>query len=353
MKRYNIFLIGDKMSQSFYVDVKYANMISSRVRNFKAKGNNLWNFSCPYCLDSSKDKKKARGYIYSSHGTLLYRCHRCSIGTTFSKVLEHLDRNLYADYTLEKYSANCNHNHTPKFVFPDSTPKFSMPAKKSPLDELTKISNMSILHPAVLYVKNRMIPEEHWNLLYFCPKYKHWVKEHHKADQNTKDDTPRLIIPHFNQEGNLIGWAGRAFGPENLRYHNVKIGEDQLLYGLERVDVSRTIYVTEGQLDSLFIDNCIAASGVSAFDSEFMQIHKSNIVLIVDNEPRNIAIVKSVVKYISKGYSVCLFPDTVPEKDINEMAKAGLSKIEIENLIKGNTASEIAASLLLAQWRKI
>ena len=341
------------MSLSYYVDVKFASMISSRVRNFKRQNDKTWNFSCPYCNDSSKVKTKARGYIYSKKGTLLYRCHNCNVGTTFAKLLEHLDHNLYSEYILEKYKSNCNHNHTPVFVFPDSTPKFSIPTKTSPLDELYKISDLKEEHPAVLYVKNRKIPKERWDLLYFCPKYKQWVKTHYKADMKTNDDIPRLVIPHFNQDGELTGWAGRAFGNEMLRYHNVKLGEEQLLYGLERVDVSKTIYVTEGQLDSLFIDNCIAASGVSAFDSEFMQEHKDKIVLIVDNEPRNIAIVKSVDKYIKKNYNICLLPETILEKDINELAQSGHTKNEIETLISNNTASGIAATLLLTQWRKI
>jgi len=328
-------------------------MISSRVRNYKKQGNNTWNFSCPFCNDSVKNKTKARGYIYSKKGTLLYRCHNCNVGTTFSKLLEHLDHNLYSEYVLEKYKSNCNHNHTPVFVFPDSTPKFSEPKIVSPLDELYKISDLNENHPAVLYVKQRLIPQKYWNLLYFCPKYKQWVKKHYKADMSTNDDIPRLIIPHFNVEGILMGWAGRAFGNEMLRYHNVKLGEEQLLYGLERVDVNKTIYVTEGQLDSLFIDNCIAASGVSAFDSEFMQEHKDKIVLIVDNEPRNIAIVKSVAKYTKLGYSICLMPENILEKDINELAQTGHIKNEIEKLIVDNTASGIAAVLMLAQWRKI
>lgn len=341
------------MSKSYYIDVMYASMISTRVRNFKRQNDKTWNFSCPYCNDSLKHKTKARGYIYSKKGTLLYRCHNCNIGTTFAKLLEHLDHNLYSEYVLEKYKANCNHNHTPVFVFPESTPKFSIPSKASPLDGLYKISELIETHPAVIYVKNRKIPKDKWELLYFCPKYKQWVKTHYKSDMNTKEDIPRLVIPHFSSEGELIGWAGRAFGNEMLRYHNVKLGDEQLLYGLERVDVSKTIYVTEGQLDSLFIDNCIAASGVSAFDSEFMQTHNDKIVLIVDNEPRNIAIVKSVDKYIKKGYAICLFPETILEKDINELAQSGHTKNEIETLISNNTATGITAQLLLTLWRKI
>lgn len=338
------------MSMSYYIDVKFASMISARVRNFKRQSDSLWNFSCPYCGDSVK-KNKARGYIYSKKGTLLYRCHNCNVGTTFAKLLGFLDQNLYSEYIMEKYKANCTHNHTPKVnvIVPTKVPK-----KISILYELDRISNLQEDHPAVLYIKKRRIPEKYWVSLYFCPRYMTWVNKH-KDDPTLKidNDIPRLVIPHYNQNHDLIGWSGRAFGNETLRYHNVKLGEEQLLYGLERVDINKTIYVTEGQFDSLFIDNCIAASGVSAFDSEFMQEHKSNIVLIVDNEPRNLAIVKSIEKYIDKGYAICLLPNTIIEKDINEMILAGYTQENIQTLITNNTVSGLEAKMKFTQWRKI
>lgn len=340
------------MSMSFYVDVKYASMISCRVRNYKKVNDKTWNFSCPICNDSIKNKFKARGYIYTKKGTLLYRCHNCNVGTTFAKLLEQIDQNLYSEYVMEKYKTNCTHNHTPKIA--DLAPKKELVEVKqhSPLDDLTKISKLSKDHPATQYVKSRMIPEEYWDILYFCPKYAEWVSKHHKK-LSTDKDIPRLIIPHFSQNNILLGWSGRAFGKEALRYHNVKLGEEQLLYGLERVDTSKTIYVTEGQLDSLFIDNCIAASGVSAFDSEFIKSHKDNIVLIVDNEPRNPHIVKAVSNYITKGYAIVLFPENIVSKDINLMIQSGCSKEDLKTVITTNTFKGIGASLEITRWRKI
>lgn len=338
------------MSMSFYIDVKYASMLSTRVRNFKKQNDKTWNFSCPICGDSASNKFKARGYIYAKKGTLLYKCHNCNAGLSFSNLLKQIDSNLYSEYSLEKYKTNSTHNHMPREIeAPALTPKAIV---IDPLRELSKISELVSTHPAVRYIQARMIPKEYWNLLYFCPKYATWVSKYHKQIP-TDHDIPRLIIPHFNQSKKLIGWSGRAFGKETLRYHNVKLGEEQLLYGLERLDLSKTLYVTEGQLDSLFIDNCIAASGVSAFDSKFMQDHKSNIVLVIDNEPRSIQIVKAVDNYISKGYSVVLFPDTVEQKDINLMIQAGLTKKEIKTLITTNTFRGMSATLKMTQWRKI
>jgi hypothetical protein len=47
-----------------FVDVKYINLISARFQKFKKIKNNLYNFRCPICGDSQKNKSKARGYLY-------------------------------------------------------------------------------------------------------------------------------------------------------------------------------------------------------------------------------------------------------------------------------------------------
>jgi hypothetical protein len=73
----------------------------------------------------------------------------------------------------------------------------------------------------------------------------------------------------------------------------------------------------------------------------------------MDNEPRNKDIVKQLDKYITLGYNVCMFPDSVKEKDINEMILAGRSSFEILELINTNTTSGIEAKLKFSNWKKI
>ena len=74
-----------------YIDTKYISLISLRLRNFTKKGDYLWNFSCPFCGDSQKNKKKARGFVYRTKNDLFYKCHNCSHGTNLSKLIEYVD----------------------------------------------------------------------------------------------------------------------------------------------------------------------------------------------------------------------------------------------------------------------
>ena len=58
-------------------------------------------------------------------------------------------------------------------------------------------------------------------------------------------------------------------------------------------------------------------------------------------------------KYIEAGYNVCMFPDYIEQKDINEMILSGKTADEIQELINTNTFSGIEAKLKFSTWKKI
>ena len=71
-------------------------------------------------------------------------------------------------------------------------------------------------------------------------------------------DHPRLIIPFYDTTGKIFAFQGRAFGKEQPKYLTIKLDENkQKVYGLDKVSFQKPIYITEGLIDSLFIDNCL------------------------------------------------------------------------------------------------
>ena len=46
------------------IDRKYLMIISNKLPKFHQKKQDLYNFRCPICHDSEKNKNKCRGYIY-------------------------------------------------------------------------------------------------------------------------------------------------------------------------------------------------------------------------------------------------------------------------------------------------
>ena len=129
-----------------------------------------------------------------------------------------------------------------------------------------------------------------------------------------------------------------------------------LIYNLNNVDNSKTIFVTEGPLDSLFLPNAIAVGGSdfkkldNLVDKEF----KDNAILIYDNEPRNTEIVKKITEVINLGWKVCIWNDRRVSnyKDINDMIQGGLNHNELVEIITSNTYSGLSAKTKLTEYKR-
>ena len=337
-----------------YIDAKYANMLSGRLRNFKQKNEYLWNYSCPVCGDSSKNKLKARGYIYRAKADLFCKCHNCGHSTNIGNLIKYVDVNLYDQYVLERYKAGATRYNAHKDVTPLIVPEKEL-LEDDILSPLKRLDKLPQDHPAVQYVINRKIPMNKWNLLYFAPRFKSFTNSvSAKFQEPIVDEHPRMIIPYFTNAGKCFAFQGRAYGNEEPKYYTIKIDETQeKIYGLDRLDYGKRVFVVEGPIDSLFLPNAIAVSGAS-FDTPTIRQLLTNATIVMDNEPRNKDIVKQLDKYITLGYSVCMMPDTVTQKDINEMVlHGGMTPNEIIDLINTNTYTGMEAKLKFINWRKV
>lgn len=333
-----------------YVDIKYANFISTnpQIRNYKKLSECVWRFSCFYCGDSKTNRLKARGFVVRHKGTLFYKCHNCGMSKSFSNMLKDLDTNLYKEYKLEKY----------KSTAVESSPTIKVEEKKESystekLSDAICINDLSADHPVIKYVESRRIPKEHYKRIFFVGKFKEFANKLKPfCIKNTSSDHPRLVIPFYDKSGKIFAFQGRAFGSEKPKYLTIKLDEDaEKLFGLERVDLSKPILVTEGPIDSLFLPNALAVAG-GAINSKTLLENKQNVTVIMDNEPRNEQITKQVEKCIELGYNVCLFPESIKQKDINDMIKSGIEQDQILKIINANTFSGLKAKLRFAQWRK-
>ena len=328
-----------------YIDVKYINMCSSLLEKFKQKTSSLWNFRCPICGDSQKNKNKARGFIYEKQNKYFYRCHNCEFGTSFSKFLEKINPSLHREYITDQYKEKKLVKQDTDISKFDFVPKFN-----NVLQGLQSITSLAKDHPARQYLAKRLIPEKFFSKFYFCTEFKKWTNKviPNKFPTPITGDTPRLIIPFFDKKNNLIGFQGRSFDPKDAcKYITIKLeGVDDLIYGQERINERKQKYCVEGPFDSLFLPNCMAMAGVkfNVFDLET--------IIVLDNEKRNKEIVHSIEKFITNGYKVCIWPDDMEGKDINEMILNGMTSGEILDIIDSNVYSGLQASFALSRWRK-
>lgn len=326
--------------------------MSNRLPLFKKKNDHTYNCRCVLCGDSQKNRRKARGYFFAYKTDLRYKCYNCDISLSFANFLKAQDSNLYSEYALEKYSEGHNvpklANVVPEFKFEE--PKFKSSDEKLIDKLLDRVDTLPDTHEVVLFCKNRDIPKSKFKQLYYIDNIKDIVQLNGKYKDSIKGEEPRLVLPFYDNNGQLSGVTCRALRGETLRYITIKVKDSvPLIFGLDSVDQNKPIYVVEGPIDSLFLDNAIAVGGTSFGKLDQTGLEKSKLVVVFDNQPRNKEVCKLIDKNIEQGYNVVLWPQTVAEKDINEMVMAGHN---VKKLIKENTYNGLTAKMKFIGWKR-
>lgn len=323
-----------------FVDSKYISLLSSRLTLFSRKNADTYNFRCPLCGDSQKNKRKARGYLYVVKNNTNYKCHNCGASMSFNSLLKEIDPTLHKQYTMEKFKEG----HAGKnFPTPKPDLKFDKPVfKKKEKVDLPKASEN--LYTKKYLEQRRLDPDE----FYYAEHFKKWANTKTKAFDNTQYDEPRIVIPLYDKDKNLIGFQGRALKKSDVKYITIMIDrEHPKVYGLDRIDKNKTVYVVEGPFDSNFVENSIAMCGA---DVSLDELELNDLVYVYDNEPRNKEICNRISKVIDRGNKLVIFPTTVKEKDINDMHLAGHN---IMSLLESNTYQALAARIKFNEWKKL
>ena len=320
------------------VDSKYIGLVSSRLQKFKRVKDNLYNFRCPICGDSQKNKNKTRGYIYQVKNNTNFKCHNCGASMSFNNFVKTVDPTLHKQYTLEKFKEG----HTGRnFVVEAPKLEFAKPVFKKSIN-LPKASSDPV---AKEYLVNRKIDPDKF---YFADKFMEWTNTQKRTFDTITRDESRIVIPMYDSDKNLIGFQGRALGKSFTKYITVMLDEEApKVYGLDTIDKTSPVYITEGPFDSTFIRNSIAMCGA---DADISSWGISNPVWVYDNEPRNREIVERIRKTIDTGDSIIIWPTNIEQKDINDMVLAGH---DVMSMLELNTYSGLQAKIKFNNWKKI
>ena len=299
------------------------------------------NFACPYCGDSEKDLTKKRGNLYLN--TNSYKCFNdgCLTWVPLHKFVSKysLEYSLYIpniDMNAKIPSINLGNNRgsiieaiiNPKvrnslLDFSYVSDRFSLiPCKNA--DPSSKVGQ---------YVKNRD--------LVGLPAF----------DKSCFYDSRENKIYIFNLDlmsGKVLGLAIRkidedSYGPKyniknytDLKKNNIvsNIEEDILnkinainnYFNILNINFNSPVIVTEGQIDSMFLDNSIATTGVSKSKTLLESIlSKKNARILFDNDKAG---KEESLKFIKQGYRVFMWSKTIDDlkikhpkliKDINQI----------------------------------
>lgn len=339
-----------------WIEEQYISKISGRVRNFRKKSSSLWNFSCPVCGDSKRDKYKARGYIFRVQESYFYKCHNCGAASSFKAFLGNEFPDLAQQYNFEKFKENslkCEEvSVTKKRDIAEQGVKAMFEQEtKTLLDKLLpRVSSLPVGHEAVAYVRARKIPRAAWDRMYYIDDFSKIAKRN-----SGKSSSPRIIFPFFSRRGEFLGLTARDItNTERSKYMVVRLKKDQpAVFGIEHVNMNSTIYVVEGPIDSFFLPNAIAA-GSSDFHAALSMIPHSKAVLVLDNQPRNPQVVNQYYRWAKLGYKIFLWDEDFPHKDLNECVENGNMSLEqVKDMVDRNTYEGLNLRLKLAKWSKV
>ena len=320
-----------------HVDSKFISLVSSRLQKFKRVKAGLFNFRCPICGDSQKNKSKTRGYLYEVKANTNFKCHNCGASMSLNNFLKKIDPVIQKQYALEKFKEG----HTGRnFVVDEPEFKFEAPKFKTKI----KLPKAIEIPRAAGYLMARKLDPSRF---YYAKHFKKFANSLKPTFDSEKHDEDRIIIPLY-YEKNLIGFQGRSIDPNPVKYITVMLDDDApKIYGLDNIRTDAPVYITEGPFDSTLIRNAIAMCGA---DLDISRWGISNPVWIYDNEPRNREITNRIAKTIDAGDSVVIWPNGIDDKDINDMVMSGL---DVQSVIDSNTYSGLEAQLKFTTWKKI
>jgi hypothetical protein len=207
------------------------------------------------------------------------------------------------------------------------------------LDLCIRVDHLEPLHKFRRYCEHRQIPLDR---VYFTDRF----DELSRYAETPVTDKERLILPFFDEDGKLFGIQGRSLDKDQVRYITLMFNKDKpKLFGLDLVDMSKQYVVVEGPIDSLFVKNSIAMAGSDLPDNKYM----TNAIICFDNEPRSNETVSKMKKSLESGYKTVIWPDSIKQKDVNDMV---LANLDVDNIIHSNVYSGLAGILKLNTWKK-
>jgi hypothetical protein len=291
---------------------------------------------------------KTRGYFYRRKSDLFFTCHNCGTSLSIGNFLKTIDPSLYREYQMERFKNESSGNtKAPDFTLAKTKPVFR---KKV---ELPTINSLPEDHVAKQYLLKRKIPRDRLDDIYYASSFKEYIMAGVPGYEKTLYDEPRIVIPFYDEEKNLLGVQGRAIDDSKIKYITIKTHEDnKKIFGLDKVDLTKRIYVVEGPLDSMFLQNSVAM-----MDADLLKVvtilGDKDYVFVYDNEPRNSAITRQMEKTIQHKKNIFIWPLDIVSKDINDYILTGGTAAEIQAIIDNNTWFDLRGKLEFERWRKV
>lgn len=361
------------------MDKDYIKIITQKILNKEFSNNqkrkirdysDRLNIACPYCGDSHRNHSAKRGNLYFNR--LFFICFNCDKKTTFDRFCKDFNEQIDPDKKLEMIEYLNEVMTYSDFGVDFMDAKFDDLIDMSEIERVfnSNITSISDFQPIkknggiYKYLIGRGIPEQFHKNIY---QAKYWINDDQHEwiiimlnrrenkilgmqIRNLKSGKRRMF-KIYNYE-NLLEWVNWGKdNPKELDVNQLVIYNKLSYYfNILNVNLTDTVTVFEGYLDSLFYPNSIGLVGVNT-DYRFLENNELELQYFFDNDEAGF---KKSEEKMEEGYPVFLwgklFESIVDKKntedpykllyriskvkDVNKLAELvpdAYSKLELNN----------------------
>lgn len=327
-----------------YIDLKYIRLVSVYLSGFKEISSTLWRCRCPICGDSKKSQSKTRGYLFVKEGNVFFMCHNCGWSGGLYKLMKEVAPSLCRGYIFDRFGEKKIKTEVPTAK---STELVRRLIKDELFAECKRISDLDPSHPSRAYLEGRMIPEERFFELYHIDNVVDFAESLDRYKGRNFPKSRAILIPFYDEEKSIMYVSARLLDGD-LRYITFEVQGGKKIYGLDKVDWTKLVYVCEGPFDAMFVDNCIAVAGGSLLQEVkyLRERAKKGFVMIFDRDyTTNNEIYNNLEKAIGSGVPVILYDAKFKAKDLNAAVEAGMPRENLMAYLESRTFNGMSARL--------
>lgn len=247
-------------------------ILKSTLGNYQKSGDEFL-FSCPNC---KHHKKKLSINIRKD----VYKCWICDLkGRGIHRLIRRYgsisDKSEWEDISPIEIPNDLREYIIEYYSDEEPPPRIDLPEEFETLSEQKFDKEYSA---AKTYLYSRGLTD--WDIVYwkigYCPN---------------GDYGGRVIIPSFDQEGNINYFVGRAYKDFRNKYKNPKVNKSKIIFNELFIDWTQDVTLVEGVFDAMKADNAIPILG-----SSLTKTHKIFQEIIRHDTPIFVALDKDAIK---------------------------------------------------------
>jgi len=280
------------------------------------KSSSTYQAGCPTCREGKSWRKKARLFYIPDKDLIC--CHNCNRNwSPINWIIE------LSGLTYQQVKEESSHYDFTTFEVQD-TPYERPKSESLPTDSINLFDQQQVdyfVNDKVVRDARILIKDRRLDLAINKPKALY-------VSLNDYIHKNRLVIPFCDYKGKVVWYQTRSMSDKNdknLPKYMSKLNSDRSVFGLERINEQLDyIFIFEGPIDSMFVNNGVAIAGISMSDYQEEQMKRYRLhqkIWVLDNQLKdNEDVRKQVNKLLEHGERVFLWPDKFKGiKDINEL----------------------------------